>query len=446
MQHALYIRPCAILTVLITAWAHVSCLGQGACHSPFITSAQGAGLDAIALTWLDPFAAAGKTYQLEVIPAGASPTGNPTHSGIDTTAFTATGLAPGTLHQVYIRSDCGSDVSSWNGPVLVATFIDNADGCGLALPIYDNSCPQDQEYVLWVDMASGAILGSDVLLRQVELIIAHPWIADLSISLVNPAGSAVLLTADHGVGVQNMGAPGDSTCAISLTFTESACIDIGQLQAPFTGEVRPVESMLQVHDGTNPDGAWRLQVCDKASDDTGHLVSARLVFTENMCNLPPAPEVITELDSTATLLFPADTLCDELEIVVSEDFDAHPDTISNVTFTACTGLYTITKLMPATQYVVYARRICGGDTSQWSCPVVLQTTCNPLSIVSDFDQAVYCDPVCSEACDLEDAVWFNGQGDETDWIAFEGASPTEFTGPSSARNGTGGYLYLETSG
>ena len=37
-------------------------------------------------------------------------------------------------------------------------------------------------------------------------------------------------------------------------------------------------------------------------------------------------------------------------------------------------------------------------------------------------------------------------GDNTDWIAYQGATPTEFTGPSGTRNGDGKYLYLESSG
>ncbi|MDX1406915.1 MAG: MopE-related protein, partial [Saprospiraceae bacterium] len=415
--------------------------------SPFITAAASADLDAVFLSWLDPFNQPDKTYDLEILPATVPPSGNPTHSGIDGMSFTATGLVSGTLYHVYIRGDCGDAQSSWNGPVAVATRIDNNEPCGLALPIFDNSCPQLQEYEIAVGMINGASLGDDILLQQVEVVISHPWIADLTMLLVSPSGIEVLLSSDNGVGVQNMGDPADSTCQSPLVFSASACILVTELPGAFSGFAVPEESLGSFHDGTDPNGVWSLRICDKAADDIGQLRYIRLVFTENMCDVPPDPVVISELDTTATVLFQNDTLCTARQIVVSTDLNASPDTVSLLTTMDCTDtLYTITKLSPGTPYVVFTRRICADDTSQWSCPVYLETACYLLSQVTTFEQMPACGPSCSETCEITDPVWANVSTDDTDWIVYEGPTPTQFTGPGASRHHTGRYAYLETSG
>ena len=64
------------------------------------------------------------TFDLEVVPAGTTPTGTPTEEDVTANPFTLTDLTSETEYDVYVRADCGGgDESFWVGPVSFATSI-----------------------------------------------------------------------------------------------------------------------------------------------------------------------------------------------------------------------------------------------------------------------------------------------------------------------------------
>ena len=63
----------------------------------------------------------------------------------------------------------------------------------------------------------------------------------------------------------------------------------------------PEESLLNLNDGSNPEGVWTLLVCDKAADDIGFLRYIHLGFTENICDLPPDVQVVFDGDTNHTV-------------------------------------------------------------------------------------------------------------------------------------------------
>ena len=63
-------------------------------------------------------------FDLEVIPAGTTPTGTPTDEDVTANPYTVTGLNSETDYDVYVRADCGGgDESFWIGPASFTTSL-----------------------------------------------------------------------------------------------------------------------------------------------------------------------------------------------------------------------------------------------------------------------------------------------------------------------------------
>ncbi|MEZ4956051.1 MAG: hypothetical protein R2825_21005 [Saprospiraceae bacterium] len=73
--------------------------------------------------------------------------------------------------------------------------LNNPSGCNLGLPIKDFSCDASHFFQINVTNAPSNALGQDMYLKEVRLIIAHEWDADLDIKLISPN--------DVGVGIVN---------------------------------------------------------------------------------------------------------------------------------------------------------------------------------------------------------------------------------------------------
>ena len=84
-----------------------------ACQRPSSISAVSTTSDTVFLSWTDSY---GSLWDLAYGPIGFDPD-NATEAtleiGIDTNAFTVTGLSYGTGYEFYVRSDCGGAVSAW---------------------------------------------------------------------------------------------------------------------------------------------------------------------------------------------------------------------------------------------------------------------------------------------------------------------------------------------
>jgi subtilisin-like proprotein convertase family protein len=96
---------------------------------------------------------------------------------------------------------------------------------------------------------------------NVTLDITHTYDEDLTVHLVSPAGTSVLLFSGVGGGGDDF----DGT-----TFDDAATAAIGTGTAPFAGTFRPVGA-LSAFNGENAHGFWTLQVVDSSSADFGTL-------------------------------------------------------------------------------------------------------------------------------------------------------------------------------
>ncbi|HLF64454.1 MAG TPA: T9SS type A sorting domain-containing protein [Saprospiraceae bacterium] len=414
------------------------------CVSPIITEATGQSTESIYISWLDFGNEPGTFFDLELVPTGTVPSGQPTVDSIAGLNTTVNGLLSGTEYDIYIRAVCPDGPSDWNGPVKAITYIANEDACGIALNIPDDNCPQFRSLAIEVNEHAGLTLGIDLFLSSVDLIVEHPWMADLTFLLRSPSGASALLMANHGVGVQHIGDPDDTTCTQVISFTMSACVDLTEIENGQTGNILPDASLNIFHDQGSAQGIWHLDVCDKASDDVGQLRFVQLNFTENACDFPPTLETHQVLDTTATLNGLGDETCDTLLVLVW-NVNMPVDTMA-LLIECVTDDILIHQLLPGESYIYTAQKICGDHRSAWSCPQFISTTCDYISLWSSFDNNADCIAECSFACPLSDTLWTNSDQDEMDWTAFQGATPTEFTGPDGSRFVGGKYLYTETSG
>lgn len=102
----------------------------------------------------------------------------------------------------------------------------------------------------------------------VSLWLTHSFDADLSLSLVSPAGAVVELTSGNGVGA-NFG-NGCSPDSLRTTFDEAASTSILAGTPPFVGTFRP-EASLAAFVGGSANGNWRLRVTDNNGGTLGAL-------------------------------------------------------------------------------------------------------------------------------------------------------------------------------
>jgi len=114
-----------------------------------------------------------------------------------------------------------------------------------------------------------------ILDLDVGVTLTHSNVFDLQISLQSPAGTTLSLNAYSPDNEFFQGADYSQT-----VFDDEAPTPIGQAQPPFTGRFRPNSSSgLEVFDGQDAYGPWRLQIYDAYYYDTGTLNNFELTIT-----------------------------------------------------------------------------------------------------------------------------------------------------------------------
>ncbi len=110
---------------------------------------------------------------------------------------------------------------------------------------------------------------------DVGVTLTHSNVFDLQISLQSPDGTSLLLNMYNPDNEFFQGADYSQTI-----FDDEALIPIDQAQPPFTGRFRPNSSdSLELFDGQDAYGLWRLQIYDAYYADTGTFENFELTFT-----------------------------------------------------------------------------------------------------------------------------------------------------------------------
>ncbi|HQV75909.1 MAG TPA: GEVED domain-containing protein, partial [Flavobacteriales bacterium] len=215
---------------------------------------------------------------------GTSTTGGFIATG-SSNPITITGLVANTNYRYFVRRDCGSGVYSFNTgfglfntlspPPAATTILHNT--CAQAAAIPDGGCPTNN--VLTAEFAVttvGTSLGVDVQLQSVDLIIPHTWRSDLEITLVAPSGQTRSLINARGGSNNNFG--NNAACPTAYL----RLINGGQALAgmPATdntiGDWAPEQSFTGLTG--DPNGTWKLRICDAFGADVGTLQFVRLNF------------------------------------------------------------------------------------------------------------------------------------------------------------------------
>ncbi|HJY62728.1 MAG TPA: S8 family serine peptidase, partial [Ignavibacteria bacterium] len=112
--------------------------------------------------------------------------------------------------------------------------------------------------------------GKQVLDISCTVNILHTFTADLTLSLISPAGTEIVLLS--GIGW-------DSDSLWNTTLDDEAIIPIDDSAAvpPYTGVFKPVEK-LWLFDGEQAGGQWRMKIVDNGNGDGGTLNSWSVKF------------------------------------------------------------------------------------------------------------------------------------------------------------------------
>ena len=134
-----------------------------------------------------------------------------------------------------------------------------------------------------------------ILDLNVGITLTHSNVFDLQISLQGPDGTTLSLNAYNPDNEFFQGADYSQTI-----FDDEAQTLIGQAQPPFTGRFRPdAGSLLEIFDGQDAYGPWRLQIYDAYYHDTGTLES----FELTIATPEPATVVLLTLGTGCAALF-----------------------------------------------------------------------------------------------------------------------------------------------
>ncbi len=158
--------------------------------------------------------------------------------------------------------------------------------CMMHLSIPDNGCGKNPLiYDFEVNGLQG-VFGEEITLERVDVLIEHSWNGDVSILLQSPFGIEVELSSGNGAGGNHYGNPKVEGCRALASFSRAGSGSTAFDKPPFVGEFFPQGDLNDFHKGKNPNGIWKLMICDAFQADIGKLHFVRLVFA-------PAESVLT---------------------------------------------------------------------------------------------------------------------------------------------------------
>ena len=251
------------------------------CNPPTIGNVQATpGLGTATIGWTTSDVARGVVHYGTTV---GTPVSVPVAALSTSHTGTLNGLADCTTYYYWIEStDVAGNVTATNaggGYFAFTTAQLNADSFtshGGAQVIPDNN----------VNGATKTItVGVNALVQDVNVTanVTHPYVGDLTLSLITPANTTIPLSVRRGGSGDNFE---------STIFDDEAAVPIASGNAPYTSSFTP-DSPLSAADGQGAAGDWRLKAVDGVAQDIGSLGNwtLRLAFPDFVCapGAPPPP-------------------------------------------------------------------------------------------------------------------------------------------------------------
>ena len=430
----------------------------GQCFAPGNISVDSTGTQAVKISWQD--ANANPSWEIE-LRSGVIPfNGIPTHF-TSANPFVLENLSPGTEYRMRMRAVCqNGSKSNWIFiPFFFTTASYNPTQCQTVFKINDDNCPNANVFHFLVEQAPGQSLGQDVIIDYLDLIIRHTFLADLHISLESPSGIEVGLFAEHGLSRDHLGDPSSTDCTRVCRFSDTDCHAINPLEhnGDFINTFSPDERLNLLYDGSDPNGIWKLKICDDAKADTGSLRFLQLHFLPINCASVTELQLDSISNDLVEISWETQGYCDSLIIEYGPSgftpgMNDLPGPSGQILKIDCSlaSAESISNLVANQDYDLYIRTYCQAQTwSENSCSLSFSTTCDhpePVTHVETFDQLPDCGSVC--ICDVNyplDGFWQNGSDDDMDWLVKKGPGATLLkTGPLDDLSGGGNYLFIQT--
>ncbi len=424
------------------------------CFRPELLLADQVTDSAARLTWTD----VGDRYEIELVAGGQVFTGVPNITISADPPYVLTGLTPGRNYRFQVRTVCtDSTRSEWSLPRSFTTALNNGRPCPLNLALRDSSCASPQVFSLYVDAAPGAALGVDVVLQSVRMAIEHPHRADLNAWLEAPNGARIQLISGLNPTDKNLGSPpADTTgCWRYVEITDDTTLaqpwSTAAERDDVWGYFLPVEPLLNLHQGQNPVGVWKVEFCDNKPGDIGRLRLFEVVFAPADCPAGPTPVVVSAGETAAEIAWVPDGFGDTLVLeygpagfVPGNGLDPGLGGTTVVLPQPSAASVVLTGLLARRDYEVCIRRSCGsGIWSANSERVSFFTNC-PSTLLETFEALPPCSAECANPCLLPNE-WQNIPNDDYDWKVLTGPGLTHPTaGPAKAASGER-YLYFRNA-
>ncbi|MEQ3667801.1 MAG: choice-of-anchor L domain-containing protein, partial [Olleya sp.] len=380
------------------SWAWYWLIDNVLIYNATCPNPSGLTLDAVTSTSVDLSWTLGGTeaaWEVVVQPAG---TGAPTGAGspaTDNTLYTDNTLTPATDYEVYVRANCGADLSIWTGPITFTT------DCAIFTPTYlqdfttipancwevanngdSTTGPTDLGTSSWAN--DGYLNNGFTGAYKINL-----WLAEKSDWLLSPEIdlTGVPYQVEFDFGVMTFGSTttagtlgSDDTVELMITTDNGTTWTV--LETFDATSVIPATGLHVVQNLTAYSGTTA-QFGIRASEGTVDDPTDNDVFVDNFqvravpsCPDPLAVTATATGDTTADITWDAGSTETEWQIWIQPAGTGEPTTDGVVT--SLNAPYPATGLTPSTPYEVYVRANCGTDGySVWIGPVNFTTLNTP---------------------------------------------------------------------
>ena len=197
-------------------------------------------------------------------------------------------------------ADLGSVAFAFGAPA-ATNFISSA---GIMIPDHGIATPYPS--AINVSGLTGRVSQAVVTLNG----LSHSFPHDVSVLLVSPAGSNVLVMSHTGGGhrVNNINLTFDDTATVSLpnydqviggTYKSSSYE--GPVSLPGTAPSKSYQSALSAFNWSNPNGAWSLFVYDDSAGDAGVIAGGWSLSLKTLVTVGPVLDLAVGLSVPATL-------------------------------------------------------------------------------------------------------------------------------------------------